>query len=83
MKLVSPRFLQTCQSKKAKILKYLFEDDDIFAVIMEQKKFTFLEACEWIADYVFETELPLANDSEIKMMQLAAKEMVKELKEKK
>lgn len=81
MNLISPKFLQTCQGKKSRILNCLFEDDDIFSVIMAQKGISFEEACEWIADEVFNIELPLASESEVQMMRLAAKEMVKQLKE--
>lgn len=80
MHLISPKFLQTCQSKKAKILKSLFQDEDIFSIIMRQKDISFEEACAWIAKDVFNTELPIASESEVQMMRLAAKEMVNQMK---
>lgn len=83
MNLISPKFLQMCQAKKAKILKCLFEKEDVFAVVMEKNKMNFEEACEWIANDALYIDLPYANDSEIQMMQMCAKEMIKKLKENK
>ena len=70
-----------CQSKKAKILKALFEDDDIFSVVMAQKGISFEECCSWIAEDVFNIDLPEASESEIQIMRLAAKEMVQQMKD--
>jgi len=81
MNLISPKFLQTCQMKKAKILKCLFEDDDIFSVIMVQKEISFEEACAWIAEDVFDIDVPFATESEVQILRLAAKEMVRKTKE--
>lgn len=50
---------------------------------MREKKMDFEEACAWIADDVFEIDLPQASDSEIQIMQLAAREMVKQHKSEK
>ncbi len=81
MTLVSPKFLQSCQVRKSKILKALFEENDIFSLVMFQKGLTFTEACEWIANYVFDIELPEASEVEIQMMRIAAKEMNEEMKQ--
>ena len=80
MELISPKFLQTCQSKRAKILKELFEEEDIFSVVMKKNDISFEEACQWIADEVFDIDLPIASESEVQMMKLAAKEMVAKIK---
>lgn len=48
---------------------------------MAQKGISFQEACEWIAEDVFDINIPLASDSEVQMMKLAAKEMVQDLKD--
>ncbi len=81
MSLISPKFIQTCENKKSRILTELFVDDDIFSVIMDKKKISFQKACEWIAQEVFNMDVPLASAAEVQMMKLAAKEMVNELKE--
>lgn len=70
-----------CQAKKAKILKALFEDDDIFSVVMAQKGISFEDCCAWIAEDVFDISLPEASESEIQIMRLAAKEMVQQMRE--
>lgn len=80
MDLISPKFLQTCQNKRAAVLKELFQDEDVFKVVMDKKKMSFTEACEWIATEVFCIDLPLASPSEVEIMKLAAKEMVTKLK---
>lgn len=76
MKLISPKFLQICEGKKAKILKVLFEDEDIFKVVMSIRGLNFVDACEWIADEIFDMEIPEATEAEKKLMKLAAKEMM-------
>ncbi len=83
MTLVSPKFLQMCQSRKTKILKALFEDDDIFSIVMAQKGISFEECCDWIADDVFDIDLPEASKSEVQIIRLAAKEMALEINENK
>ena len=79
MTLISPKFLQMCQLKKAKILKALFEDDDIFSIVMAQKEISFEECCNWIADEVFDIDLPQASQSEVQIIRLAAKEMTQQM----
>lgn len=81
MTLVSPKFLQVCQMKKAKILKSLFEDDDIFSIVMAQKGISFEDCCAWIAEDVFDIKLPEASESEMQIMRLAAKEMIQQMRE--
>lgn len=47
---------------------------------MRQKDISFEEACAWIAEDVFDIDMPLASESEVQMMRLAAKEMVNQMK---
>lgn len=76
MQLISPKFLQSCDLKRAKILQILFKDDDVFRIVMEKKDINFEDACYWIAEEVFGIDPPLASPSEIEIMKLAAREFV-------
>lgn len=81
MNLISPKFLQTCQNKRKQILTKLFVNHDIFGIVMVQKGFSFEEACQWVAEEVFDMEVPLASESEIQMIRLASKKILDEMKE--
>lgn len=47
---------------------------------MNQKGLSFQEACEWIAEEIFDMEIPEASEAEKRLMKLAAKEMVGEIR---
>ena len=48
---------------------------------MNQKGMTFQEACEWIAEEIFDMEIPEASEGEKRLMRVAAKEFIQEMKD--
>jgi aspartyl/asparaginyl-tRNA synthetase len=83
MKLISPAFLEETSANiwcRERVLLSLFEDKDIFSIVMKIKNITFDEACELISKICYEKEAPEATESEKIIMQRVAKEFVDEWK---
>jgi hypothetical protein len=85
MKLISPEFLRkitTSDNIKERILWNLHQDQDSIEIVMNKKGMNFEDACDWISmNFCTGTISPEASEHEMKVMKLAAKEFIQQMKD--